>query len=542
MLCAVAARVFRRGLSTQAGIVRVFDSLSRAVTPLPPRGEQTWYVCGPTVYDAAHLGHARTYIAMDLLRRVATRFCKQPVRFLMGVTDVDDKIINRAPLGESAGLARYEEAQFFEAMAALNVEPPTTILRVTEFMPSIVRSIQELWDGGFAYLGEDGVYFSVGALEASGIEYCRLRPSVGEHSEAGSSSGKRDSRDFALWKAAKEGEPSWESPWGAGRPGWHIECSAMTLEAGGEHLELHAGGSDLCFPHHANEMAQSEAILASRASKHGGPRSEWVGAWVHPGPLTIQGMKMSKSLKNFVTVKELLAQGRPSAGTLLSSRLQGCDPADVFRLYCLMQPYRSVMSYSEEGMGTTAGVLARWHNLLKEFQEHRDAARVSWGERETALWRVAEGLRGELTGVLADDLDGPAAVRVLSGFVEECFDYLHHAESVNPFVLFRAAQALADVGGDLGFRSLRVDWKPVNGPGWESFVGPEAKVAITGELLQEFRDQVRKIAATSVGSRSEGGKALLELCDVLRDHVGPARAPWVTFRDTALKSVPEWKR
>jgi len=238
---------------------------------------------------------------------------------------------------------------------------------------------------------------------------------------------------------------------------------------------------------------------------------------------------MSKSLKNFVTVRELLGDS-----AILGS-LQGCDPADVFRLYCMQHPYRSVLSFSGEGMASAAGVLARWSNLFRECRALPNPPRVPWGDDEAKLWAQARGLRGAVGGALLDDLDAPAAVREISGLVEGAFRYLRGRGDVNPFVLWEVGKSSQEVCEALGFRSVRVDWKPVTGPGWSQ--ASQDQAAATASLLREFRDRVRKVAIQSVGAKTAGGQDLLALCDALRDQVGPSRAPWVDFRDSALKDI-----
>ncbi|RYG52596.1 cysteine--tRNA ligase [archaeon] len=337
----------------------IYDSVSRATRVLPRPAPAshgvpliTWYSCGPTVYDDAHLGHARTYVALDVARRVTEYLTHAPVHYVMGITDVDDKIIARAKERGCApeALARDMEHRFWEDMHALNVMPPTQFTRVSEHIQDVVAYIQGIERNGFAYATPDGVYFDVHAF---GSRYGKLMPSArhGTLAEDGVDAGsgergtpvgaahKRSARDFALWKAAKAGEPAWPSPWGAGRPGWHIECSAMTHAAVGNHLHVHAGGIDLAFPHHCNEIAQCEAHRGAEAAP------PWVDIFMHTGHLYIAGCKMSKSLKNFVTVRQLLHTWRDAPHI-----------ADAFRLFCMSHHYRSNLNYHD---GTIARARAR---------------------------------------------------------------------------------------------------------------------------------------------------------------------------------------
>jgi len=542
----------------------VQDSLSGQKVPLvdPARADSlsplVWYSCGPTVYDAAHLGHARTYVSLDVLRRAAVVFHGTPVRFLMGVTDVDDKIISRAGTGSPVALAREQEASFFQSMATLGVAPPDALLRVTEHIDDIVGCISELEAAGTAYrVGEDdgageetGVYFSVGGFEASGGSYGRLRPAA-----AGSdawdrerSPWKRDARDFALWKAAKPGELSWASPWGAGRPGWHIECSAMTLAAAGHRLDLHAGGSDLCFPHHVNEMAQSEAILAARraagsagSAPGDAPAPEWVRAWFHPGPLTVDGQKMSKSLKNFTSVDAFVGGCAPGAGTRVSAAVAGRPAGDVFRLFCLRHPYRSAVSLTDDAVVAAAAELGRWTRFLDQAML---ASAEAWGRAGSSSLRPVEDadvlagaaaeLRAAVAAALGDDLDTPRAMAHVARCVDTGLRSLHGGGAAGAawaLSLAAVVRAVAGTLADLGFASARpaAAWQgPLSPrPGVASDeVDPSSIGSALPDLVVGFRRAVRDAAMSQGGSA-----AVLRVCDAMRDDLGPRTAPSVDLRD-----------
>src|SRR5690606_2954775 len=280
---------------------RLFNTLTNRKEDLVPieEGKIGMYVCGPTVYDMSHLGHARAYVAFDTIARwlEASGFQVELVR---NYTDVDDKIIRRAEeLGESPReVSERYIAEFQRDMEGLNVRPAQVEPKVTEHMPEIVAMIAKLIEAGAAYESEGDVYFSVrsfpdyGKLSKRRLEDLR----AGARVEPGEK--KKDPLDFALWKAAKPGEPAWESPWGKGRPGWHIECSAMSARYLGKTFDIHGGGKDLVFPHHENEIAQSEAAHEKPFAKY----------WMHSGFVTIQAEKMAKSLGNFVTIRDLLGR------------------------------------------------------------------------------------------------------------------------------------------------------------------------------------------------------------------------------------------
>jgi cysteinyl-tRNA synthetase len=343
--------------STRA-ILRVRNSLTGRIEPFPtPRGgggsrHVTWYTCGPTVYDDAHVGHARAFVCTDILRRVATRVAGIPVHFAMGLTDVDDKIIARAreTSRDPTALAAEYEARFMEDTVSLGIEPPHQLLRVTEHVEDIVAFASVLADDGRAYATASGLYFDTERF--GGPAAMKLHPDAGtaaangkegsNHEPVGTTTTttqtttpppptnivgaetKRSPRDFALWRNVVPGDTTslaWDSPWGRGRPGWHIECSTMAIGALGRELDVHSGGIDLRFPHHCNEIAQSESFLAATTASSScqpaspgatcpSPPRPWGSFFWHVGHVTAGGRKMSKSLKNFVTVRDLAAQGR----------------------------------------------------------------------------------------------------------------------------------------------------------------------------------------------------------------------------------------
>ncbi|KAF7458533.1 cysteine-tRNA synthetase (CysRS) [Cryptosporidium felis] len=283
---------------------------------IPVNGKRVnWYACGPTVYDSAHLGHARNYVTFDVIRRVLVDYFGYDVYLVMNITDIDDKIIKRSneqKRGNFLELAREYELEFLNDMKELNVIMPDVITRVSEFIPEIIDFIATIISRGFAYESEGSVYFDVESFRADEKHvYGRMEPKsvadinrvlegegeLGEHAK-----DKRSPLDFALWKKAKPEEPCWDSPWGKGRPGWHIECSVMASNTLGFPIDIHSGGIDLRFPHHDNELAQSEAHY---------DQTQWVNYFLHSGHLHIHGSKMSKSLKNFKTIREVLKDYSP---------------------------------------------------------------------------------------------------------------------------------------------------------------------------------------------------------------------------------------
>lgn len=324
----------------------LYNTLTRAKERFSPlrEAEVRMYVCGPTVYDFSHVGHARKEIVFDVIAR-QLRSCGYRLLYVRNITDVDDKIIARAQQEgiPAAEVAQRYEAAFREDMESLGVLPPDCEPRATETIPEMLDLIEELLRKGFAYCASGSVYFSVGCRP----DYGKLSRRRIEEMMAGArvdpDAAKRDPLDFALWKGAKPGEPSWPSPWGEGRPGWHIECSAMSRKLLGETLDIHGGGVDLIFPHHENEIAQSESATGLPFCRF----------WVHNGLLTVRREKMSKSLGNFITVREALKSWHP----------------EVLRLFFLSHHYRSPVDYSDEAIGTTRRNLDYFYNTLLRIGE-----------------------------------------------------------------------------------------------------------------------------------------------------------------------------
>ncbi|NJN72190.1 MAG: cysteine--tRNA ligase [Limnothrix sp. RL_2_0] len=304
----------------------LYNTLNRRSEPFAPleAGKVKMYCCGITVYDYCHLGHARTCLSWDVVRRYL-QWSGYAVNYIQNFTDIDDKILNRARQ-ENSSMAevadKYIDA-YHEDMAALHIQPADEYPRATHCLDGIQKLITDLEQKGFAYASQGDVYYSVRKFEG----YGKLSGRKLEDMQAGASGRvetdpeadiKQDPCDFALWKGAKEGEPSWRSPWGEGRPGWHIECSAMVRDRLGETIDIHVGGSDLIFPHHENEIAQSEAAT-------GQPLAQY---WMHNGMVKVEGEKMSKSLGNFITIRDLLKTYDPMAVRLFILQAHYTKPLD----------------------------------------------------------------------------------------------------------------------------------------------------------------------------------------------------------------------
>uniref|UniRef100_A0A1B0D7F8 Cysteine--tRNA ligase, cytoplasmic n=1 Tax=Phlebotomus papatasi TaxID=29031 RepID=A0A1B0D7F8_PHLPP len=588
--------------------LRLYNSLTRQKEPFVPLSGNSvkWYSCGPTVYDASHMGHARSYISFDILRRVLMDYFGYDVLYVMNITDIDDKIIKRArqnhlveeylasgkslaniledyekvlptfkenlektsdpekkqmfegllkkmasavdaltdaiktgdarkveeerkkflevvrdPFSEwldrmkgakvteksiFGGLARHWEEAFHRDMEALNVRPPDVLTRVSEYVPQIVTYIEGIISRGFAYESHGSVYFDVGRFdEAPDHFYAKLVPEAfGDAKSLAEGEGdlsedrvgeKRSPNDFALWKRSKSGEPSWESPWGQGRPGWHIECSAMASDVCGDSLDIHTGGVDLKFPHHDNELAQSEAFTG---------RPEWVKYFLHTGHLTIAGCKMSKSLKNFVTIEQALKK----------------HSATQLRLAFLLHSWKDTLDYSDN----TMEMAVQYEKFLSEFFLNvKDLTRipteafcVPWHQPESDLQAKLSSVREAVHEALCDNIDTRTVLDQLRNLVAQSNIYIRdNPRKLNRSLLRRIAQYITDLlhmfgaisgpRGGIGF--------PVSGGAAgtdkEEILMPYLKVL--ADFRSSVRDNARQVKATEI----------LRLCDAMRDELLP---------------------
>lgn len=376
-------------------MIRLYDTKQRKKVPFEPieADKVSMYVCGPTVYNRIHIGNARTFISFDMIRRYL-EWSGYEVTFVQNVTDVDDKIIARAAEeGRSAAevAAEYTEA-FIADMHAAGVADPTIRPKATEEIDAMIALVQKLIERGHAYAVEGDVYFDVrsdahyGALSGRNIDEMEAGHRELRAEGAGIEDRKRDPLDFALWKAAKPGEPSWPSPWGDGRPGWHIECSAMSEKYLGLPFDIHGGGADLVFPHHENERAQSECGCDTAFARY----------WMHSGMLQINAEKMSKSLGNFLLLHQVLEDARPQA----------------LRMLMLQTHYRSPLDFSVERMDEADAALVRIENALENMQWLCDNARSDAASvLDTAqIASFVQQARDGFKSAMDDDFNAPAAL------------------------------------------------------------------------------------------------------------------------------------
>ena len=365
------------------------------------KGKIGFYACGPTVYDLIHIGNARVFVIFDCLRRFFEQVGYE-VNFVQNFTDVDDKIINRAKekgLQPEEIAANYIEQYLIDA-ERLGINQPTVSPRATEHIQDIIALIQRLEDQGFTYSLESDILFDVSRFSGYGKLSRKPIEDQIEGARVEARYQKRNPADFVLWKSAKPGEPFWESPWGKGRPGWHIECSAMSMKYLGETLDIHAGGIDLIFPHHENEIAQSEAATGKPFVKY----------WLHNGYVNIQNEKMSKSLGNILTVRELYANRDPR----------------LLRLVILFTHYRNPINIDDTILDAAGSYLNRIKNFVRNFffiynQIQSDS---KWQDSDKSLIDKIQSMYEKFIASLADDFNTPQALAVLSDFIKEMNTYL----------------------------------------------------------------------------------------------------------------------
>ncbi|KAG6900716.1 hypothetical protein C0993_003742 [Termitomyces sp. T159_Od127] len=632
--------------TTPEPVLKIYNSLTRTKTEFVPKNGRhvKWYNCGPTVYDASHMGHARNYVTQDILRRIMTDYFGYDVHFVMNITDIDDKIIVRArqnhllekfrtetkslspelinrilsawrshvqakvgrALSESdrprggeevtawprlteqvqdkawkqeclkrdekfdmhfssavrtlsavhtaqsrldngqtgldaahqlidesrdilaqsldsqfsatvtdpaipRSLAAFWEGQFFKDMDRLRVREPNTVTRVTEYVPEVVAFVEKIIRNGYAYEAEGSVYFDTKAFDnAEGHDYAKLEPwSKGnrellEDGEGALSkkNGSRSASDFALWKASKPGEPSWPSPWGPGRPGWHIECSVMASAIFGDNMDIHSGGIDLAFPHHDNEIAQSEAYHDC---------GSWVNYFIHTGHLHIEGLKMSKSLKNFITIDEILQR----------------HTARQLRIAFLTQIWNAKVDFSESLMtGEVRGLELTLNNFFTVVKALVNQARTDFTKSdgchhydtpETELTNCLLESQSKFRAALCDSFNTPAALDVLRELVSKTNVYINsRGKTLNVSVVENCARWVGQM-----LRMFGLGEGENSEIGWGQDEHESGGIINREEILMpylrqlsSFRDGVRRFAIEKSDSAL---KDILALCDKLRD-------------------------
>jgi len=378
-------------------MLTIYNTLTRKKEEFIPseKGKINMYVCGPTVYDVPHIGHARSAYVFDVIRRYL-EYKGFEVTFVRNVTDIDDKIINKA-VSELSGTEELKEKVkeiavkylevYHKQLQIFGIMQPTCEPKATENISQMIGFIEKIIGKGYGYVSGGDVYFSVDKFEGYGKLSNRNKEEMVGQAAADRNDKKKYPLDFALWKSAKENEPSWESPWGKGRPGWHIECSVMSTKILGEGFDIHGGGLDLIFPHHENEIAQTEAVTGKSFAKY----------WVHNGLLTVNGEKMSKSLGNYITIMDFLDEYK--------------DP-DILKISFLNSQYRSPMDYGADKMAASRSSKERIKIFIDKADKIAVQSEIKQGDIDSTQRLVSE-LREKFTSAMDDDFNSPLALAVI---------------------------------------------------------------------------------------------------------------------------------
>ncbi len=404
----------------------MFNTLTRGKEIFEPlcKSKVTMFVCGPTVYDHSHLGHARTDIAYDMIARYL-RYRGYNLYFLMNITDVDDKIINRAKERniEPSKLAREFEQSFYEDMKTLDVFSGINLFaRASEHIPEIISQIERLIDKEFAYASQNGVYYDITKFEDYGklshqdieqLEKHRIEPDP----------TKRNPQDFALWKLQKPGELSWDSPWGRGRPGWHIEDTAIAEKYLGQQYDIHGGGLDLVFPHHESEIAQMESLSGKKPM---------VKYWTHTGFLNVDGKKMAKSLGNFIFIRDALKK----------------VDVETLRLFFAFTHYRSPIDYTEKSLEQAKNSLGRLYTTLEKIHSLKETRGITPQEKQFDMRFL--GYKQKFIDVMDDDFNSPEALRILFEMSNETNRFVTNRKELNKDVKENILGMFKELGGIFG--------------------------------------------------------------------------------------------
>jgi len=431
--------------------LRVFDTMTRTLRDfesLEP-GKVRMYVCGPTVYNYFHIGNLRPFLFFDVVRRYL-EYIGYDVVYVQNITDVEDKIINRAnETGTTAAEVAEEYTRaFFTDLDAMGVRRATVHPRATAHIPQMIDLIEKLLSGGHAYIQDGDVYYRVRSFPSYGKLSHQSLDELAAGARVAVDERKADPLDFALWKKAKPGEPAWPSPWGPGRPGWHIECSAMSMNYLGHTLDIHAGGSDLVFPHHENEIAQSEAATGHTFARY----------WMHVAYVNIEGTKMSKSLGNIITVRELRRLYEPA----------------VLRHFLLSSHYRTPLNYSGEALAASTRAIGR---LRGTYQRLARIASEPGDRASAAMSEVVEAARVRFVSAMNDDFNTANAIAVLFELAREA--NVAADKGLSPADARLLLHAFDELGSVLGFYT--------SAPSQSSSSDVDSIIRILADLRQKAR-------------------------------------------------------
>jgi cysteinyl-tRNA synthetase len=454
--------------------LRIYSTLSREKEDFLPieTGKATMYVCGPTVYAKAHVGHAMSSLVFDIIRRYL-EYRGYQVRHAMNYTDVDDKIINKAnQMGiDPIQLAETYIDEFAKHLSDLNILPATVYPRATREIPYIIKLITQLGEEGYAYEVDGDVYFRV----SKDKDYGKLSARHLEDMEAGSrvdvDERKEHPMDFALWKSSKPGEPAWESPWGKGRPGWHIECSAMSMHHLGEQIDIHGGGNDLVFPHHENEIAQTESATGKPFARY----------WVHNGMMQLAGTKMSKSLGNLVTIEDFLAE----------------HEGDVLRMMVLNSSYHNPLTFGDEIIAAAEKGLERLRLALRPAL----GGGLDEGEAVENLHNQIEATKNSFIECMDDDFNSAGAL----GYLFDLVRAINQAKDagVSTSIVAEGQSLLRDLMGVFGLRAERPEKSGQAAPYIQLLI--DLRRELREQKLWALSDQIRARLA-ELGVLLEDGK------------------------------------
>ena len=495
------------------------------------KGDRTinWYMCGPTVYDSAHLGHARTYLTFDIIRRILCNYFHYDVNLCMNITDIDDKIIQRSNEQKKnfSEFARFWEDSFFKDMRALNVMYPNYITRVSEYIPEIISFIEVIIKKGYAYEKNGSVYFDIEAYKKGNHLYAKLVPqdknqNLEELQEAegalskDNTTEKKNKGDFALWKTSKKDEPFWDSPWGKGRPGWHIECSVMSSTVFGDSLDIHSGGIDLKFPHHDNEIAQTEAHDDSK---------QWINYFLHTGHLKIEGLKMSKSLKNFKKITDFISLYTPNA----------------FRLYFCNSKWDMDMDFTENGLSMASAndkKITEFFQNIKVWARENDLKRdLKLDTEDSEFNKFFNDTKKNVHQFFCDNFNTPGVVSSILDLVKKTYEYYekcNQKKTLKIHLVYGVAKYISDILKCLGlvYNTEFVDYFRLS----ESDGGKNAEEILTPFInaITEFRGEVKDSCIID-----KDVKKVLTICDKLRDDILPNLGVRIEDKGKGEKSV--WK-
>jgi cysteinyl-tRNA synthetase len=465
--------------------MKIFNTLTKSKEPFSPMHKKKvgFYLCGMTVQDRPHLGHMRAYVVGDVIRRYL-EYIGYEVQLIQNFTDIDDKIVERAR-AESTDyriLSDKYTSEYLKHAEALNIKPATFYPRATQHIKEIVELIETLVQKGFAYQTSKGVYYEVKRLPQYGKLSGKRLEDVIPGARVEVDPEKRDPSDFALWKTAKRGEPYWDSPWGPGRPGWHIECSAMSMHYLGETLDIHGGGEDLIFPHHENEIAQAESATGK----------QFVRYWVHNGLVVLKGEKMSKSTGHFFAIGDILQQYEPN----------------VVRLYLLLTHYRKKMDYEEKALDKAKQAYERLKNFYHSARQHSRSKAAKKGSREEGFLKLVEGIGEKFEEAMDDDFNTPLALGAVFELVKSANRMFPPDSGAQmPSAALNAVQKCLDV---LGFHPIEEQ-------------SPESTITSNLiELILRVRDRLRKESQFDLAD--EMRKELSELGIEVEDR--PHKASW----------------